>query len=159
MITLEHLSPDDCKNIVKWNEGKDFDFLIQWSGHTSYTYPITVEQIIEKMNDKHNVFYKIMLDSKMIGSICLLFFDNGPTFVCRFIIKDEMRSKGYGTQALKKLSSIFFNDYNFDQLKLGVYVYNVDAIRCYEKAGFRVESYSEQWNSFKMRLDKHNFAK
>ncbi len=30
--------------IVRWNEGTDADFLVQWSGK-GFTYPITKEQI------------------------------------------------------------------------------------------------------------------
>lgn len=158
MITLECLTIDDCENIVEWNEGKSQDFLIQWSGqgHDSYIYPITAKQIVEKMNDKKNVFYKIICSGQMVGSVCLMFHENGPVFVCRFIMGDDFRGKGYGTEALKKLSRLFFDEYDQNQLKLGVYVHNVNAIRCYENAGFRVESYSEEYKSFRMCLNKKN---
>jgi hypothetical protein len=44
MIRIVLLAMIDASCIVKWNQGKDFDFLTQWSGR-GYQYPITVEQI------------------------------------------------------------------------------------------------------------------
>jgi RimJ/RimL family protein N-acetyltransferase len=46
---------------------------------------------------------------------------------------------GFGTDAVRLILGFAFRELNLHRVELDVYDYNVRAIRCYEKAGFRRE--------------------
>lgn len=48
----------------------------------------------------------------------------------------EYRGKGYGSDALRVLIRIAFEEMNLHKLKLSVFAFNQQAIGCYEKCGF-----------------------
>jgi RimJ/RimL family protein N-acetyltransferase len=51
----------------------------------------------------------------------------------------EHQDRGYGSEAMRLLCAYGFGRLNLHRIGLRVYEYNRRAIRCYEKAGFRVE--------------------
>jgi RimJ/RimL family protein N-acetyltransferase len=51
----------------------------------------------------------------------------------------SMWGKGYGTEATRLLVRHAFQTLNLNRVGLEVYEFNQGAIRCYEKAGFRIE--------------------
>lgn len=54
-----------------------------------------------------------------------------------FIGKEENRSNGYGTEALRLLLDYSFNYLNLHSIMLKVMSFNERAIACYKKAGFK----------------------
>jgi RimJ/RimL family protein N-acetyltransferase len=48
----------------------------------------------------------------------------------------EFRGKGYGSDALRLLIRIAFEELNLHKLKLSVFAFNLQALGCYEKCGF-----------------------
>lgn len=172
MIKLKFLEKEDFAKILKWNEGKSEDFLLQWAG-PHYKYPLTFSQLEEyfiKEAKKENFttfIYKIMLDNtdEVIGTVELREIDkeNRVGRVCRFLIGEEStRGKGIGTEVLKELLSIGFKEIKFHKITLGVFDFNHCAIRCYEKAGFVKENLKENyretkngyWNLYDMGITK-----
>ncbi len=146
MIKLEYLEKTDLKKIVEWNENESAEYLLQWAGPT-YTYPLTLNQIEEYYHkeikkDTPNVFvYKILLTdtNKFIGTIELRETNKNNKIgrVCRFLIGEEnIRGKGIGTQALKEILKIGFQDLKFEKITLAVFDFNYSAIKCYENVGF-----------------------
>lgn len=55
-----------------------------------------------------------------------------------FIGEKEYWSGGYGTDAIRLMLDYGFNMLNLHHISLGVFAFNERAIRCYEKAGFKV---------------------
>ncbi|WP_061994778.1 GNAT family protein [Clostridium sp. ATCC 25772] len=172
MIKLEYLKEEDLEKIVEWNKNKSSDYLLQWAG-PSYTYPLTINQVKDYyFNDvkKHNsniFLYKIIIVStnEIIGTIELREVDktNKIGRVCRFLIGEEnIRYKGIGTQALKELLRIGFENFNFEKITLGVFDFNESAIKCYEKSGFLKEKFIKNarkakggyWNLYEMTILK-----
>ena len=49
------------------------------------------------------------------------------------------RDKGFGTEAARLVLRYAFEQLNLNRVLLRVYAYNLRAIRCYEKAGYRLE--------------------
>lgn len=47
--------------------------------------------------------------------------------------------KGYGTEALKLILDVIFNQWDFHKAELTTLVENEGAIKCFEKCGFKVE--------------------
>jgi len=163
MIEIKRITENEFQNLVDWNNEKDEDYLFQWAGSKIYKYPITTEQIKMRVQAENVQIFIIFSNGEAVGSIELLKIDQSWANVGRFIIRDEVKSKGIGTLALKKISDIAFNEMNLTKLTLGVFCYNVSAIRCYEKCGFLVKEYHERedakWNAYTMELINDTLTK
>jgi len=138
VIEIKPISENDFQSIVDWNTGKDENYLYQWAGHKVYKYPLSIDQIKARVQEEKSKIFSILYNGKVIGSIELDQIDaeKSSAKVCRFILSDEVKSKGIGMMALKQLSDIAFNEIKLDSLILTVYCFNAGAIRCYEKSGF-----------------------
>lgn len=159
MINIRTIEKNDYQKLVDWNIGKDEDYLFQWAGPKTYIYPISVEQI-EAHTKEDNIIYIIENDNIAIGSIELAYIDyiKKTALICRFILQEEIKNKGFGERALKELCKTVFDKFALDTLRLRVYCFNVGAIRCYEKVGFKIVNYNQhsnsKWNSYTMELVK-----
>lgn len=158
MVQIKRITKREYQNLVDWNNGKDEDYLIQWSGHKAYHYPISIEQIESRVQDASLKIFIIYFKDRAVGSVELNEINEEKAFakVSRFILCDEAKNKGIGALALKQLSDLAFNDLGLSKISLGVFCYNIGAIRCYEKCGFLVKEYYQckdsKWNSYVMEL-------
>lgn len=175
MIRLENMEYNDFKKIVEWNEGTTPDFLLQWSGPL-FEYPLTEEQIIKYFDsyvskEKDTLFIFKIIDTEtneMIGTIELDEKDttNKIGRIARFLIGEEShRGKGIGRQALSEVIGFGFKKLKLNKITLGVYDFNTNAIRCYERVGFKIEELKENyrkvesgcWNLFDMGITKEQW--
>ena len=163
MISILPLEKDDAELIVKWNEGTTSDFLQQWTGQ-GYEFPITVSQIIKRIDDEPTSsykLYKILLEDTVIGTIELLYIDEEKEYAhfgC-FLLNPYYAGKGHGTAALNEFACKVFNDFKINTLGLTVFDYNKSAIRCYEKAGFKIVDEQTRPNGWvAIRMHKTNPA-
>lgn len=69
---------------------------------------------------------------------------NSSGVIWIFLGGAENRGKGYGTEALKLFVSYIFDEMNLNSVRLFVFDFNKNAIRSYEKAGFKVEGVHRQ---------------
>ncbi len=141
MLKILPLEKTDSVCIVKWNENKTADFLLQWAG-IGYKYPLSEKQIIDRIESETSSgcrMYKIILDNDMIGTIELMWIDTEAKTgkIGRYLLNPELAGKGYGSEALEKFLSIAFNDFHINKVLLSVFDFNKPAIRCYEKVGFK----------------------
>jgi len=140
MIKLRHTVSSDFQFILVCNEGKDKDFLHQWAG-PSYSFPITEEQIEQRLLDSiYTKFFTAIVDDEIIGTVELGFinYKKKECKICRFLIGEKFRNKGYGAEILKFLINYSFNELNMNKVLLHVSSNNVGAKKCYEKVGFKV---------------------
>ncbi|MBF4691509.1 GNAT family N-acetyltransferase [Fusibacter ferrireducens] len=161
MILIKPIEIEDCTYIVKWNSLKDEDYLTQWAGPSTYSYPLTVEQITNRLNEKNTTIFKILNKDIMTGSIEITDINEvtGYGKVCRYILSDDFIGQGIGQKALKNLVEYSFNELGLSHLELRVYTFNVGAIKCYEKAGFTISQLNEnekdsKWNSYTMTISR-----
>jgi RimJ/RimL family protein N-acetyltransferase len=160
VLDIVKITENDYNLFVNWNNGKDEKYLFQWAGHKIYHYPITIDQIKSHANDNFSQIYIILDNQNSIGSIELDKINNETLSanICRFILRDDVKNRGFGTLALKQLVNIAFNELGLNKLTLGVFCFNVGAIRCYEKTGFLVKEYHQRedlkWNSYTMEIKK-----
>lgn len=156
LIQLKLMDVFDVANVLKWSKD-DKDFLKQWS---NFTYPLTEEQMIDRIDSHKFCVYMIENDNEPIGTVQLFRFDNENNSAkagC-FLINPELRGKGFGTEALKLLIDIAFNEKGLDILELSVYDYNKDAQKCYEKCGFVKTGESTRpngWVVYDMEIKKN----
>ena len=177
MIKLSSLEKEDLIKIVEWNINKSADSLLQWAG-PAYTYPLTLGQVEDYFlndvkKDKSNIFvYKILLTEtdEMIGTVELREIDESNKIgrVCRFLIGEEMfRGKGIGILSFNEVLRMGFQDLGFKKITLGVFDFNLRAIRCYKNAGFITEKIIENarkatngyWNLCEMSISKVEWRK
>ena len=160
MLTIRPATEKDYNAIVQWNENRGESYLFQWAGFTSYTYPLTVEQI-SRQASKEGVNLYVAFDGETpigAGEICDINEEARTGRICRLIFAENAKNKGYGEAFLKELSRIAFEEMGLVSLFLRVYCFNANAIRCYEKVGFRVTEFFEEenphWNNYSMELRK-----
>jgi RimJ/RimL family protein N-acetyltransferase len=118
--------------------------------------------------DNSNIFvHRIRLidTNEIIGTIELRENEtsNKNAWVCRFLIGEEnFKDKGIGTQALKEILRIGFEDFKFEKILLRVFDFNHRAIKCYENAGFLKEKLIENarkatigyWNLYEIPVSR-----
>lgn len=152
MFCIVPLEKTDANRIVDWNKGKDADFLTQWAGR-GYRYPLTEEQITERLDSNAGTDYKIYrirMNENIIGTIELMKIDfvKKRATIGRFLIDHAQTGNGYGTKALGMFVNEVFNEMPLDTLELTVFDFNQPAIRCYQKAGFVKTSESVRPNGW-----------
>ena len=96
----------------------------------------------EWINDKSKGYnFAIVLrdGNKLIGNVSLVDINhvNQTATLGVFIGDAENRNKGYGKEAIKLLLEYGFNTLNLNNIMLSVYSFNKNAIRTYEKIGFK----------------------
>src|SRR5665648_131172 len=112
MIKLRPTTVSDFKFILACNEGKDEDFLHQWTV-PSYSFPITLNQLEERLTDSiYTKFFTAMIDEEIIGTVELGFIDykKKECRICRFLIGEKHQGKGYGTEITTYLKEYAFNE-------------------------------------------------
>jgi RimJ/RimL family protein N-acetyltransferase len=159
MIQLKLMEEFDVDIVLKWNDD-DKDFLKQWS---NYSYPLTEQQIIDRINSHKFCVYTVVKDNVPLGTMQLFRFDNenNSAMAGCFLINPEFRGKGFGTKALRALIDIVFNDKGFDTLGLSVYDFNKSAQKSYEKCGFVKTGESMRpngWIVYNMELKKNSIS-
>lgn len=173
MIRLEAGSSDELELILSWNEDQGSEFLMQWAG-PGFQHPLTREQLHRHLNaaiagaaEEHR-FYRIVLTDhagqrRTVGVVELARIDptNRSARVAHFLLGDpSIRGKGIGTEALKLLLAVCFEELGLHRVSLGVFDFNEGAIRCYEKAGFRKEGLlrdvrrmgTQYWSLYEMAI-------
>ena len=160
MLTIRPATEKDYGEIARWNEGRDENYLFQWAGFATYTHPLTKEQVSRQANKDGVNLYIICNGETPIGAgeICDIDEKKKTGRLCRIIFAEEAKNKGCGEIFLKELARIAFEEMGLVSLSLRVYCFNANAIRCYEKVGFRVTKYFEEsnthWNNYSMELKK-----
>jgi RimJ/RimL family protein N-acetyltransferase len=146
MVELNYFTRSDFKQLIKWIDSPEF--LLLWGG-PHFDYPLNESQLdtyIEQANhDEAATFvYKVLLKETgdVIGHISLGNVDrkNKSARVGKVLVGNkDVRGKGIGQQMLNEVLKIAFNEHSLHRVSLGVFDFNVSAINCYEKVGFRKE--------------------
>lgn len=108
-------------------------------------------------------------DDELLGNCSLMNIDriNRKCTFGIFIGEEKNRNKGYGKEALELLLSYSFNFQNMHSVDLNVFSFNKNAIKCYEKIGFkkcgiRHESYfldGKYYDEIKMEILESDYRK
>jgi RimJ/RimL family protein N-acetyltransferase len=86
---------------------------------------------------------------------------NRSARICRILIGDNQnRNRGFGKAIIKELIRIGFNDLSLHRLDLGVFEFNLQAIKCYQDCGLNIEGLfkdktrvgNEYWSSYNMSI-------
>ena len=155
------------------NEITDSKFLMQWAG-PKYTYPLSWEQMEDKIkeqdeNGKKNFLFSAAIRNSLeiIGHVQLTVIDHTTKIanIGSVLILSKFRNMGLGTEIMKAIMNFGFNQKGMNELRLGVFDFNMPAIQCYKKAGFAeykfeenaIEIDGEKWNHIRMKINREMF--
>lgn len=172
MIRLEPFSHEDIDQFISWI--KDERFLLMFAG-PKYKMSILREQLLEDIKESEREYPKILMykvvsipGEQMIGHIQLIRIDweRKKASIGRVLIGDDnIRGKGIGTEIMKEMLKIGFENLNLEEISLNVFDFNISAIKCYEKLGFEivkvnenvVQIDNESWNSIVMSITNDKY--
>ena len=163
MLKLELFTKEDYARLISWIENEEE--LIQFAGPV-FTFPLTEKQLEKYSEDNCRFAYKVIEENsnQTIGH-CEIYLSENSAKLCRILIGEKsFRGKGLGLEIVKRLLEKCFNQFNSLFVELNVYDWNTGAIKCYEKAGFKInkDKYKtiavngKKWTSINMFVDKNN---
>ena len=162
MIQLKKFEVSDYKRLIDWIDTEKQ--LLIFSGGI-FNFPITYSQLDNYCNNLNRLIYKVIdkNSNTIIGHAELNNIDlkNRNARICRVIIGDKnSRNIGFGSKIVDKLVHIAFNELKLHRIDLGVYDFNKNAIKCYQKCGFKIEGLllentkigNEYWSTYNMSI-------
>ena len=160
MLRLEHFEPADFDQLINWINTEEL--LINWAG-SLFSFPLTQSSMEWYARDTNNfkssdaLVYKVVevTTNETVGHISLrgISRKNRAARVSRVLIGgDNNKGKGYCKQMINAILKIGFEDLKLHRVSLGVYDFNVAALKCYQSSGFQIEGtmrdvllYKEKW--------------
>lgn len=125
---------------------KDIPRLVQYKKDIIYMYSKDLAEdekeninkyVITSVNEMFKDYYNIIIDDKIIGSICIRDLENAK-LLDEIYLEKEFRNKGIGTDIIRKIIE------NNESVYLWVYKKNKKAVLLYKRLGFTIE---EETNS------------
>jgi RimJ/RimL family protein N-acetyltransferase len=154
-VQLWRFTHDDFNRLIGWIPSEAF--LIQWSG-PYFTFPLDDGQLedylrsAEKKPPIRKIFKAIeMVTGEVVGHIELNNIDprNRAATVSKVLVgRPENRGKGYGTEMVRQLLVIAFDEMGLHRVDLKVFDWNEPAIRSYQKLGFTIEGHLRDYRKF-----------
>lgn len=137
-------TPEIASAFNKWeNDPSLIPFIrpIPAKGDVELRKPVTVESLSQQLEYKQ--IYLIYLEGQLIGEInyqidpeLLLKKEAGTAWIGIVIGEESARGKGIGALALKYLEEQI-KAQGFQRIELGVFEFNKNAIKLYQKLGYR----------------------
>lgn len=119
---------------------KDIPRLIQYKKDIIYMYIKCLseeekeninEYVINSVNEIFKDYYNIIIDDKIIGSVCIRDLENAK-LLDEIYLEKEFRNKGIGTDIIRKIIE------NNESVYLWVYKENIKAVLLYKRLGFKI---------------------
>jgi RimJ/RimL family protein N-acetyltransferase len=160
MIRLEKFDKKFYSELIESiKSAKD---LMQFGG-PELNFPLTEEQIDKTLSDENRIAFRVtnISDGTTIGH-CEIYFKDDSAKLGRILIMDKnQRGKGIGEQMVILLLNFILENRKERNIELNVFNFNVGAIKCYEKVGFRInpdkklirEVDGETWTALNMVLN------
>lgn len=143
-IILHPFGPADFDRLISWIA--DEKSLLQFAGPI-LKYPLTREQLQHYLEDPDRQAFAVAEGEtgKIIGHSEIYHAGTALPRLCRlFIGEKSYRGRGYGKALVEKLLEICFSNEHTRAVELNVYSWNLPAIKCYEKVGFRFNPSGEK---------------
>ena len=166
MIRLEKFDQTCYEMLLSWTESAEE--LMQFAG-PAFTFPLTREQLDKSLSDPNRFAFSVVdrNSEKMIGH-AEIYLTKESAYLGRIIIGDQqIRGKGLGQQIVSSLLDYAFDVLEQNQAQLNVFDWNISAIKCYEKVGFRINPdkkaqrvvNGQTWIALNMTMDKHKWKR
>lgn len=167
-IKLEPFAEKDFERLINWSYSEEV--LIQFAGPI-FTFPLTNEQLNNYISNEKITPFKVIdsFDNTVIGHAEISSSEEMNTVkICRVLIGDKTkRGKGYGKKIIKLLLDKAFKELNKQKAELNVFDWNIGAIKCYEKVGFKTNQdktstsivNGENWKAINMTINRNDWIK
>lgn len=167
MIALQEFEENDFERLITWLDNEEL--LVQFGGPL-FSFPLTSEQLEVYKNEKGRLSFKVLeLPGQEVIGHAELFPSDQPEVIkiCRILIGDNTkRGQGFGQQVIDELLKISFLKLDKEKVELNVYDWNINAIKCYEKAGFvlnpqktfQSEVNGSTWTAVNMTISKTHWT-
>jgi RimJ/RimL family protein N-acetyltransferase len=135
---LSPMNPDDAEKFTEWLN--DLETTVNLLLYNSVINAAGERAFLGNPSGDHNYSIIDMEKDELIGNCGLMEVDNlnRTAEIGIFIGNKNYWNKGYGTEALKLLLDYGFKALNLHNVLLRVFSFNKRAIKCYEKAGFKI---------------------
>ena len=158
-IYLRPVCKDDLRSLQRWANDPETRKII---GEVMPTGAVETEKWFEDLiDDESRVWFMVVLreNNKIIGETGLMRMSHPwrATDLTMIIGEEDERGKGYGSEAINLLLDFAFGSLNFHRVAIGVVGFNENAIKFYERVGFKKEGvqrdgyfYNHQYYDFVM---------
>ena len=164
MIRLEKFNYKCYDRLISWVVTAED--LMQFAG-PAFTFPLTYEQLDNSLSDSKRFAFQV-LDSNTGTTIghAEIYLTEQVAYLGRLLIGErDFRGMGIGRQIVYCLLDFAFKDLDQQQVELNVFDWNINAIKCYEKAGFvfnpnkraEREVNGQTWIALNMGIDKQKW--
>ena len=136
-----YLSPRNSEDVELFTEWlNDFE-VTDYTGRSGILTTLAGEKKYLEDNSSPEATFAIVTieNDKMIGTVGLENVNsiNRTATLGIFIGDKDYRDKGYGTEAIRLILEYVFNYMNLNNIKLDLMAFNIRALKCYEKCGFK----------------------
>ena len=126
----EKVSIENAQFVCQWSNSLGKSFQEQWMG-PKIPFPLT----LQALQDLEGVF-SIFEGQEFVGLIQKIRQEDRNLHIGRFFINPQKQGQGLGSQALRELLSLAFENEDIDTISLNVYEANQTAYKLYQKEGF-----------------------
>ncbi len=137
MIKLGPFTKSDFTRLISWID--NLEELVQFAG-PNFSFPLATDQLEKYLADENSIVFKVIetRSNKTIGH-CEIYKFESSAKLCRILIGEKAyRGKGLGVEVVNLLLEKSFLHLNYSLAELNVYDWNISAIKCYEKSGFKI---------------------
>jgi RimJ/RimL family protein N-acetyltransferase len=162
MIHLEKFENSDYNRLINWIDSEELMVIF---GGQIFDFPITHKQLDKYVDKPYRLVFKVIetVSNEIIGHAELNAINTRRrnARICRVLVGNKnSRNKGFGSLIINELVRIGFTELKLHRLDLGVYDFNKQAIKCYEKCGFETEGLLRDnmrfkdvfWSSYNMSI-------
>ncbi|EFV74751.1 hypothetical protein HMPREF1013_05009 [Bacillus sp. 2_A_57_CT2] len=150
MIRLEPFTEKDFDLLISWISTPEL--MVQWSG-AHFKFPLNHEQLAKYISSANletssEYICKVLANDEIVGHISLGRVDrvNETARIGKVFISPTARGKGYASEMIHQILNLAFQELRLNRISLGVFDFNLPAIKIYEQAGFQKEGLLRQTN-------------
>jgi RimJ/RimL family protein N-acetyltransferase len=144
-IRLADFTEGDIDRLVEWVASRE---ILRQRAGSAFTYPLTRETMVSHLQragqqGDRRIFKALnLVAEEPIGHIELGAIDREHRIarVGRVFVAPEHRGRRYGSQMVHAVVEMAFGELQLQRLELSVFDFNLPAVACYERVGFRRES-------------------
>jgi diamine N-acetyltransferase len=152
IIKLRALEPDDADILYKWENNTDV-----WKVSNTFV-PISLHNIKTYIKHSHlDIFQlkelRLMITVKQnnlpVGTVDLFDFDafHKRAGIGILIADTENRKQGYAKETLQIIINYAFNYLKLHQLYCNISADNIDSLKLFERAGFKITGTKKDWET------------
>ncbi|KQB42494.1 GNAT family N-acetyltransferase [Flavobacterium aquidurense] len=148
MITLVKFEKEMYEQLISWVESEED--LMLFAG-PKFTFPLTTEQLDASLTNEQRFAFQVINEGNNLPiGHCEIYLTDEIAVLGRILIGDKSyRGQGFGKAIIIALLEHIKLNIDRSKIELNVFDFNSNAIKCYEKVGFRINQDKKSEISFK----------